>query len=168
MAKYSEIKRVIPLWSRLVTVVGRSWKVEEWECIAEVRGRTGKLRREVVGRLDEDNARKNKTAKTAISVYGLQDGQGLTIVQGRVARVGLGCQGAVSWCPGGMPYHHYGLACYDLAKWLSHYLYFFSFLFLFLWTYNYKVERGKVSCDFVTMSQMVTSHTSHSHKVSHD
>ena len=29
---------------------------------------------------------------------------------GRVARVGLGCQGAVSWCPGGTPYHHYGLA----------------------------------------------------------
>ena len=45
--------------------------------------------------------------------------------------------------------------CHDLAKWLSHYLYFFSFLFLFLWTYNYKVECGKVSCDFVTMSQLV-------------
>jgi len=43
--------------------------------------------------------------------------------------------------------------CHDLAKRLSHYLYFFSFLFLFLWTYNYKVERGKVSHDFVTMSQ---------------
>jgi len=42
--------------------------------------------------------------------------------------------------------------CYDLAKRLSHYLYFFSFLFLFLWTYNYKVERGKVSRDFVTTS----------------
>jgi len=41
--------------------------------------------------------------------------------------------------------------CHDLAKQLSHYLYFFSFLFLFLWTYNYKVECGKVSCDFVTM-----------------
>jgi len=44
-------------------------------------------------------------------------------------------------------------SCHDLAKWLSHYLYFFSFLFLFLWTYNYKVEHGKVSRDFVTMSQ---------------
>ena len=43
--------------------------------------------------------------------------------------------------------------CHDLAKRLSYYLYFFSFLFLFLWTYNYKVERGKVSRDFVTMSQ---------------
>ena len=33
--------------------------------------------------------------------------------------------------------------CHDLAKWLSHYLYFFS------WTYNYKVECGKVLCNFV-------------------
>jgi len=70
MAKYSEIKRVVPLQSHLVTVVGRSQKVEEWECIAEVRGRTGKLRREVVGRLDEENVHENKMAKTAVSVYG--------------------------------------------------------------------------------------------------
>ena len=47
------------------------------------------------------------------------------------------------------------LVCHDLAKRLSHYLYFFSFLFLFLWTYNYKGECGKVSRDFVTMSQLV-------------
>jgi len=42
-----------------------------------------------------------------------------------------------------------------LAKWLSYYLYFFFFSFLFFsyWTYNYKVECGKVSCDFVIMSQ---------------
>jgi len=31
-------------------------------------------------------------------------------VQGRVAGVGLGCQGVVSRCSGGMPYHHYSLA----------------------------------------------------------
>ena len=30
---------------------------------------------------------------------------------------------------------------------------FFSFLFFSYWTYNYKMEHGKVSCDFVTMSQ---------------
>ena len=47
---------------------------------------------------------------------------------------------------------------------------FFSFLFLFLWTYNYKVERGKVSHDFVTMSQWCDGWSCHSHsrKVSHD
>ena len=43
--------------------------------------------------------------------------------------------------------------CHDLAKQLSYYLYFFSFLFFSYWTYNYKMECGKVSCDFVTMSQ---------------
>ena len=31
-------------------------------------------------------------------------------MRGRVPGVGLECQGAVSWCPGGVPYHHYGLA----------------------------------------------------------
>jgi len=38
-------------------------KVEGWECITEVRGRTGKLKRGVVGRLDEENTRENKTAQ---------------------------------------------------------------------------------------------------------
>ena len=63
MANYSKIKRVIPSRSHLVMVVGGNWRVEEWECIGEVRGRTRKLRREVVGRLDEGNACKNKTAQ---------------------------------------------------------------------------------------------------------
>ena len=31
----------------------------------------------------------------------------------------------------------------------------FIFLFFSYWTYNYKMECGKVSCDFVTMSQLV-------------
>jgi len=31
-------------------------------------------------------------------------------VRGRVAGVGLGCLGAVSRYPGGVPYHHYSLA----------------------------------------------------------
>ena len=42
---------------------------------------------------------------------------------------------------------------HDLAKQLSHYLYFFSFLFFSYWTYNYKMEHRKVSRDFVTISQ---------------
>jgi len=63
MANYSEIKRVVPSRSHLVMVVGGNWKKEEWECIGKVRGRTGKLRREVVGRLDEGNTHKNKTAQ---------------------------------------------------------------------------------------------------------
>jgi len=43
--------------------VGENRKVEEWECIGEVRGRTRKLRREIVGRLDKGNVCKNKTAQ---------------------------------------------------------------------------------------------------------
>jgi len=43
-----------------------------------------------------------------------------------------------------------------LAKRLSHYLYFFSY-----WTYNYKIEHGKVSHDFVTMSQCHNGHRCH-------
>jgi len=31
-------------------------------------------------------------------------------VRGRVAGVGLGCSGVVSWCLEGVLYHHYGLA----------------------------------------------------------
>jgi len=63
MANYSEIKRVVPPQSRLVMVVEGNWKVEGWKCITEVRGRTGKLRREVVGRLDEENTHENKIAQ---------------------------------------------------------------------------------------------------------
>jgi len=48
MANYNEIKRVIPSRSRLIVAVG---------------GRTGKLRREIVRRLDEENMRENKTAQ---------------------------------------------------------------------------------------------------------
>jgi len=48
MANYNEIKRVVPLQSHLVVVVGE---------------RTGKLRREVVRRLDEENTHKNKMAQ---------------------------------------------------------------------------------------------------------
>ena len=48
MANYSKIKRVIPSRSRLIVAVG---------------GRTGKLRRKVVRRLDEENVRENETAQ---------------------------------------------------------------------------------------------------------
>jgi len=48
MANYNEIKRVVPSRSRLVVAVG---------------GRTGKLRREVVRRLDEENVHENETAQ---------------------------------------------------------------------------------------------------------
>jgi len=63
MANHSKIKRVVPLQSHLATAVEGNWKMEGWECIEEVRGRTRKLRKEVVGRLDEGSMRKNKMAQ---------------------------------------------------------------------------------------------------------
>jgi len=51
---------------------------------------------------------RTRRLKTAVSVR--RDAQGPTIVQGGIAGVGSGCSGAVSWCLGGAPYYHYGLA----------------------------------------------------------
>jgi len=63
MANYSKIKRVIPSQSHLAAAVEGNWRIEKWECIEEIRERTGKLRREVVGRLDEGSMHENKTAQ---------------------------------------------------------------------------------------------------------
>jgi len=63
MANYSKIKRVEPLWSRLAMAVEGNWNTEEWEDIEEIKRRTGKLRREVVERLDEGNALESKMAQ---------------------------------------------------------------------------------------------------------
>ena len=48
MANYNEIKTVVPSQSRLIVAVG---------------GRTGKLRRGVARRLDEENAHENPTVQ---------------------------------------------------------------------------------------------------------
>ena len=46
--------------------------------------------------------------------------------------------------------------CHDLAKQLSHYLYFFSFLLFYflIWTYYTRKEYGKVSHDKCHISQV--------------
>ena len=53
------------------------------------------------------------------------------------------------------------VACHDLAKWLSHYLYFFSFLFLFL-LIGLTTTRWSAGKSHVTLSQchngMMDSH----------
>jgi len=42
------------------------------------------------------------------------------------------------------------MECHDLAKWLSHYLYFFSFSFLLSWTYYTEGSVGKCHVTSVT------------------
>jgi len=55
--------------------------------------------------------------------------------------------------------------CHDLAKWLSHYLYFFSFLFLFFYL-RLTTQKGVQES---VMSQVSQSHTPGSHSIiSHD
>ena len=61
MANYSKIKRVEPPQSHIVIAVEGNWNLEEWEDIEEIERRTEKLRKEVAGRLDEDNVLKSKT-----------------------------------------------------------------------------------------------------------
>jgi len=63
MANYSKIKRVEPLWSHIIMAVEENWNLEEQEDIEEVERKTEKLRREAVGRLDEDNALESKTTQ---------------------------------------------------------------------------------------------------------
>jgi len=63
MANYSKIKRVKLLWSRIVMAVEGNWNLEEQEDIEEVERRIEKLRREVVGRLDENNILESKTTQ---------------------------------------------------------------------------------------------------------
>jgi len=57
-------------------------------------------------------------------------------VRGRVPRVGLGCQGAVSQCPGGAPYHHYGPARIRNSKVFFVLLSLLSFCFVIIIKYS--------------------------------
>jgi len=54
--------------------------------------------------------------------------------------------------------------CHNLAKWLSHYLYFFSFSFSFILDLLHRRECRKVSCHkchIVTASHHMMSHDRH-------
>jgi len=58
--------------------------------------------------------------------------------------------------------------CYDLAKWLSHYLYFFSFSFLRLTTTRWSAGKYHVTLSQCHNGVMDGHVTGHSHSVSHD
>jgi len=58
--------------------------------------------------------------------------------------------------------------CHDLAKWLSHYLYFFFFSFLGLTTTRWSVGKYDVTSSQYHNGMMDGHVTGHSHSVSHD
>ena len=60
MANYGKIKRVELPQSHIAMAVEGNWNLEEWEGIEKEKGGTEKLRREIVERLDEDNALEGK------------------------------------------------------------------------------------------------------------
>ena len=70
--------------------------------------------------------------------------QGPTKVRGRIARVGLGCLGVVSRCPGGAPYHHYGLARIGNSEVFFVSFSLLSFCFVIIIKYS-RAQEGKAS-----------------------
>ena len=71
--------------------------------------------------------------------------QGLTIVRGRVPGVGLECQGAVSQCPEGAPYYHYGLARIGNLEVFFVSLSLLSFCFVIIIKYSRAQEGNQAS-----------------------
>jgi len=111
MANYNKIKGVVPSRSHLVVVAGGNRKVEEWE--VHHRGRRKDWEAEKRSSKEirwRERARERDSSRPPSLSTVRRNAQGPIIVWGRVAGVGLGCLGAVSRCPGGAPYYHYGLA----------------------------------------------------------
>jgi len=111
MANYSKIKDVAPSRRCRVVEVGGNQRIEE----GEVDHRSRRKDREAEKRSSKEVRRREcareQDGSRPLSLSTVRrDAQALTIVRGGLAGVGSGCLGAVSWCPGGAPYHHYGLA----------------------------------------------------------
>jgi len=144
MANYNEIKRVVPSRSRLVLVVGGNWKVEEWE--VHHRGRRKNWEAEKRSskeiRWRECTRERDGSRPPSLSMV-RRNTQGLTIVWGRVAGVGLGCLRAVSRCPGGAPYYHYGLARIGNLEVFFVSLSLLSFCFVIIIKYS-RAQEGKI------------------------
>jgi len=137
MANYSEIKRVVPSQRHPVMVVGGNWKLEEWECITRGRRKDWEVEKRSSNeiRWRERTREQDGSRPPSLSTV-RRDAQGPTIVWGRVARVGLGCLGAVSQCPGGAPYHYYGLARIENSEVFFVLLSLLSFCFVIIIKYS--------------------------------
>jgi len=145
MANYNKIKRVVPLRSRLIVEVGGNRKVEEWE--VHHRGRRKDWEAEKRSSKEirwREHAREQDSSRPPSLSTVHWDAQGLTIVRGRVARVGLGCSGAISRCLGGAPYHHYGLARIGNSEVFFVSLSLLSFCFVIIIKYS-RAQEGNQS-----------------------
>jgi len=146
MANYNEIKRVIPSQSQLVVEVGGNWKVEEWE--VHHRGRRkdweAEKRSSKEIRWRECAQEQDGSRPPSLSTVH-RDARGPTIVWERVARVGLGCLGAVSRCPGEAPYHHYSLTRIGNSEVFFVSLSLLSFCFVIIIKYSRAQEGNQAS-----------------------
>jgi len=143
MANYSKIKRVVPSRHRLVVAVGGNRKVEEWE--VHHRGRRKDWEAEKRSSKEirwREHVREQDGSRPPSLSMVCRDAQGLTIVRGRVTRVGLGCLGAVSRCLGGAPYHYYGLARIGNSEVFFVSLSLLSFCFVIIIKYS-RAQEGK-------------------------
>jgi len=142
MANYNKIKRVVPSRSCLVVVVGENRKVEEWE--VDHRGRRkdweAEKRSSKEIRWRECAWERDGSRPPSLSMV-RRNAQGLTIVRGRVAGVGLECLGVVSRCPGGAPYHHYSLARIGNSEVFFVSLSLLSFCFVIIIKYS-RAQKG--------------------------
>jgi len=146
MANYNEIKRVVPSRSHLVVAVGRNQRVEEWE----VHHRGRRKDREAEKRSSKEirwrgRARERDGSRLLSLSTVRRNAQGPTIVWGRIAGVGLGCSGVVSQCPGGAPYHHYGLARIGNLEVFFVSLSLLSFCFVIIIKYSRAQEGNQAS-----------------------
>jgi len=146
MANYSEIKRVVPLQRHPVTVVGGNQKLEEWKCITRGRRKDWEAEKRSSKEIRwRERAREQDGSRPPSLSTVCRDAQGPTIVQGRVAGVGLGCLGVVSRCPGEVPYHHYGVTRIGNSEVFFVLLFLLSFCFIIIIKYSRAQEGNQVS-----------------------
>jgi len=145
MANYNKIKRVVPSRSRLVVEVEGNQKVEEWEVHHRGRRKDWEAEKRSSKEIRWRKRRWEQDGSRPLSLSTVhRDAQGLTIVQGRVARVGLGYLGVVSQCPGGALYHHYSLARIENSKVFFVSLSLLSFCFVIIIKYS-RAQEGNQS-----------------------
>jgi len=146
IANYNEIKRVVPLRSCLVVAVGEHQKVEEWEVYHRGRRKDWEAEKRSSKEIRwRERAREQDGSRLPSLSMVRRNAQGPTIVQGRVAGVGLGCLGAVSRCLGGAPYHHYGLARIGNSEVFFVLLSLLSFCFVIIIKYSRAQEGNQAS-----------------------